>query len=180
MLEHRTVAQRQLLDRIQVFCLLQILQFFGDHRWLLSFQIPTPHNSEDAPALLVTQLRLIHLSSPRCNIVHVVTRSNAYSGQSNVCTQRDAQAHDHDQRTTHTHELALRRSIILTGWTVTTVGPGRTPTVHWGPYAGRPWVAQHNRAGHQVYLHNILGLKKPPGDVANRRTPSFAVVFFRS
>ena len=36
-----------------------------------------------------------------------VTRSNAYSGQSNVCTQRDGQAHDHDQRTNHTHELAL-------------------------------------------------------------------------
>ena len=36
-----------------------------------------------------------------------VTRSNAYSGQFNVCTQRDGQAHDHDQRTTHTHELAL-------------------------------------------------------------------------
>ena len=34
-----------------------------------------------------------------------VTRSNAYSGQSKVCTQLDAQAHD--QRTTHTHELAL-------------------------------------------------------------------------
>ena len=36
-----------------------------------------------------------------------LTRSNAYSRQSNVCTQRDGQAHDHDQRTTHTHELAL-------------------------------------------------------------------------
>ena len=35
-----------------------------------------------------------------------VTRSNAYSGQSNVCTQRDAQAHDQERRTTHTHELA--------------------------------------------------------------------------
>ena len=26
------------------------------------------------------------------------------------------------------------------------MGPGRTPTVHWGPYDGRPWVAQQHHA----------------------------------
>ena len=72
-----------------------------------------------------------------------VTRSNAYSGQSNVCAQRDAQAHDHDE--THNSHARVGAMTIhhLTGWIVTSVGPGRTLTVHWGPYAGRPWVAQH-------------------------------------
>ena len=32
------------------------------------------------------------------------------------------------------------------------MGPRRPPTVHCGPYAGRPWVAHR----HRVYLHNTV------------------------
>ena len=51
---------------------------------------------------LYLYIQITKYKFPGCVFVFV-TRSNAYSGQSNVCTQRDAQAHDHDQRTTLTH-----------------------------------------------------------------------------
>ena len=34
------------------------------------------------------------------------------------------------------------------------MGPGRTPTVHWGRYDGRPWVAAS--AEHRVAHHNMV------------------------
>ena len=45
---------------------------------------------------------------------------------------------------------------------ITSVGPGRTPTVHWGRYDGRPWVAQPHEHAHrsQTQVLNTGGAHK--------------------
>ena len=35
---------------------------------------------------------------------------------------------------------------------ITPVGPDRTPTVHWGRYDGRPWVAQPHEHAHATQV----------------------------
>ena len=37
------------------------------------------------------------------------------------------------------------------------VGPGRTPTVHWSPYVGWPWVAQNTSTSTSQSVHTQHG-----------------------
>ena len=50
------------------------------------------------------------------NLRGFLTRSNAYSGQSNVCTQRDAQAHDHDETDNNSHARVGAMTIHHPDW----------------------------------------------------------------
>ena len=72
--------------------------------------------------------------------------------QTSACDTRHAQAHDHDQRTTHTHELALcPRCHPAWASEGTLVGPGRTPTVHQCPHSGKAVGGSEHAHKHGTY-----------------------------
>ena len=54
----------------------------------------------------------------------------------------------------HTSTQARVGALIWshTGDWITPMGPGRTPTVHWGRYDGRPWVAQPHVDAHVAHV----------------------------
>ena len=55
--------------------------------------------------------------------------------------------HDHDHDHDHLHDTTTKKGLAL--WWLITLDesspqrvPARTPTIHWGRYDGRPWVAR--------------------------------------
>ena len=75
----------------------------------------------------------------RCQHTHSQLHSSRLSNARDTTTQLTSTA---------STELALWRLITLEESSLP-VGLGRTPTVHWGRYEGRPWVARPHRTGTQ-------------------------------
>ena len=88
-------------------------------------------------------LKLIHEGSNKMRIEYCVDKN----GFVRVNPTKVRTGHSSDTCTTHHSTPTCTARVGALIWShpgdwITPVGPGRTPTVHWRRYEGRPWVAQ--------------------------------------